>query len=463
MNSFRTTIQSARAGALHLLWLIALLAAPAIGQTTAKAPDFAADGVGIVKKLSAGDFAGIVSRFDAQMAKDLPQARLAEQWKSFSELTGAFVRVTKVSTTEELGHFHSVAMTVAFAQAPQDNVLVVFDRSAHIAGLYFGPQPTEALPNWKAPDYANSSRFHEIAITVEDNAWHLPGTLTVPNGTGPFPAIVLVPGSPPLDEDATVGPNKIFKDIAWGLASRGIAVLRYTKRAHHFGAGLGGGQLGAFTLNEELNDDATAALSLLSARQEINHQQTYLLGHSLGGVAVTQMAQSHTTLAGIVVLGTPAGDLLTALVRRAEDAVAAGGEAGHMSAAVLPVLKKLRDRGFAPGDLAEMFGERNPAGFWEGLRGYQPGASAAKLKVRVLVGVGKHDAEVPPDDWEQWTKALSGRANAALKLYPGLFHLFMPSTATGKGDSPEDWGRPAHVDSAVVDDIASWILLGSKK
>src|SRR5262249_55018454 len=136
---------------------------------------------------------------------------------------------------------------------------------------------------------------------------------------------------------------------------------------------------------------------------------------------------------------------------------------GQASASVLPVLKKLRDRGFAPGELAEMYGERNPTGFWDGLRGFQPGAAAAGLKMRVLVGVAGHDAEVPPDDLEEWNHALIGHANATVKSYPNLFHLFMPSRATGKGDSPEDWGRPAHVDTEVVSDIAAWILSDGKK
>jgi hypothetical protein len=76
-----------------------------------------------------------------------------------------------------------------------------------------------------------------------------------------------------------------------------------------------------------------------------------------------------------------------------------------------------------------------------------------------LVLVGGHDPEVPPDDFEGWQSVLAGRANANVKFYPTLFHLFMPSTAAEKGkDSPDDWARPGHVAPEVVDDIASWIL-----
>ena len=110
--------------------------------------------------------------------------------------------------------------------------------------------------------------------------------------------------------------------IAEGLASRGIAVLRYTKRTHAFGAGLGGGPLSSFTLSEELGDDARAAVSVIASRSDIDHRQIYLLGHSMGGVAVPPIAADDPRIAGIVVMGTPAGDLLTVLIKRSEDGAA---------------------------------------------------------------------------------------------------------------------------------------------
>jgi hypothetical protein len=57
----------------------------------------------------------------------------------------------------------------------------------------------------------------------------VPATLTLPHGNGPWPAVVLLAGSGPQDRDETVGPNKPLKDLAWGLASRGIAVVRFDK------------------------------------------------------------------------------------------------------------------------------------------------------------------------------------------------------------------------------------------
>ncbi len=67
--------------------------------------------------------------------------------------------------------------------------------------------------------YVTAGSFIETDVTVGSAPWALPGTLTVPNGAGPFPAVVLVHGSGPNDRDETFGPNKPFRDLAWGLAS----------------------------------------------------------------------------------------------------------------------------------------------------------------------------------------------------------------------------------------------------
>ncbi len=120
-------------------------------------------------------------------------------------------------------------------------------RPARLSGLSMRP-PAPEVP-YAPPDYAVAGAYTEREVTVGSGEWALPGTLTMPAGPGRFPAVVLVHGSGPNDRDETFGPNKTFKDLALGLASRGVAVLRYDKRTKVYGAKIA--PLKQFTVKEE--------------------------------------------------------------------------------------------------------------------------------------------------------------------------------------------------------------------
>lgn len=85
---------------------------------------------------------------------------------------------------------------------------------------------------WAPPGYVDLSRFEEHDIVLGEGRLAVPGTVTLPSAAGPHPAVVLLSGGGPFDRDETVGANKPLKDIAWGLASRGVAVLRFDKITH---------------------------------------------------------------------------------------------------------------------------------------------------------------------------------------------------------------------------------------
>jgi dienelactone hydrolase len=446
----------------RVIAILVAIASTAGAQTpaAAKATDYAAEGTRIVQALAAGKSSDVAARFDTQMQKELPQAKLSESWGELVAKAGKFQKVTATEVKPQPGGYHCVAMTCAFEHAPEGDALVTFDEAGRIAGLYFGPRPTEQIKEWEAPSYATPDRFEEVPVKVSTGAWHLPGTLSLPKGKRPCPAVVLIPGSPPLDQDESIGPNKVFKDLAWGLASRGIAVLRYTKRTCQYGAGLGGGFISSFSPRDELIDDAHAAFTLLAARREIDPAHIYLVGHSLGGVAAAMVAADESRVAGVVLLGTPSSNLLTALVEREEDAAREGKQANAGGPSMLAALKKIRSGETAPGSTLDIMGMKTPASYFLEMRKYDTGNTTAKLKAPVMVLLGGHDAQVPDREFERWKNVLSAKKDATVKLYPGLFHLFMPSASKDKGDTPEDWMRPAHVSREVVDDVAAKVLEG---
>ena len=138
-------------------------------------------------------------------------------------------------------------------------------------------------------------------MQIGKGEWVLPGTLSVPVGDGPFAAVLLVHGSGPNDRDETIGPNKPFRDLAWGLASQGIAVLRYDKRTKVYPEKMRD-LVSTITVKEEVIDDVLYAVSLLRSIAEVKPQCIVVLGHSLGGYLLPRIGAADTGIAGLIVL-----------------------------------------------------------------------------------------------------------------------------------------------------------------
>src|SRR5271170_6092601 len=181
----------------------------------------------IIQELVAGQFEKVEAIYDVRMKDALPPGKLADGWRDLNKQAGAFQAIASTETSQVQG------LQVVKMQCKLENSLldatVVFNPDGKLGGLSFQPHRAPPAP-WTPAAYVKQDSFSEQPLTLMNGKFELPGTLTVPVGNGPFPAVVLVQGSGPEDHDETIGPNKAFKDLAWGLASRGIVVFRYTKR-----------------------------------------------------------------------------------------------------------------------------------------------------------------------------------------------------------------------------------------
>jgi hypothetical protein len=147
------------------------------------------------------------------------------------------------SAIKECGSVALVGVPVSEAAGPGVTTVkipVAFERTRTIVmrvtdgGKLMGIQraaggAAEPSVAWEPPDYADAGRFDEHEITLGSGPLAVNGTLTLPHGSGPRPGVVLLAGSGPFDRDETIGRNTPFKDLAWGLASYGVAVLRFDK------------------------------------------------------------------------------------------------------------------------------------------------------------------------------------------------------------------------------------------
>jgi dienelactone hydrolase len=284
----------------------------------------------------------------------------------------------------------------------------------------------------------------------------LPGTLAVPVGAGPWPAVVLVHGSGPEDRDETVGANKPFRDLAWGLASLGVAVLRYEKRTKQYATKLAGKVL-ELTLQEETIDDALDAAGRLRSAEGIDARRVFVLGHSLGGLAIPRIGKGDAKIAGLIILAGSTRPLEDIIVEQLDylaslDPAAAAAGASRLAElrAEARKVKQLTAADLSGTNL--FFG--GSARYWLDLRAYDAAATARGLKQPLLILQGQRDYQATEADFEGWQRALGECHNATFKLYPELNHLFM----AGEGKSrPSEYERSGHVAEGVIADIAAWI------
>jgi len=148
----------------------------------------------------------------------------------------------------------------------------------------------------------------EVAFENTGAGVTLAGTLTLPEGDGPFPAAVMITGSGPQDRDETLVGHKPFLVIADHLTRAGVAVLRYDER----GVAESTGDF-ATALTDDFADDALAAVAFLQSDDRIDNERVGLIGHSEGGLVAPMAASSDPSVAFIVMLaglGVDGGEIL---------------------------------------------------------------------------------------------------------------------------------------------------------
>jgi hypothetical protein len=278
----------------------------------------------------------------------------------------------------------------------------------------------------------------------------------MPVGKGPFPGVVLVHGSGPNDRDETVGANKPFRDLAWGLASQGIAVLRYEKRTKQYAKQLAGA-LSGMTVKEETVSDAAAAVGLLRRTEGVDRDRVFVLGHSLGGMLVPRIVAAEPGVAGCIVMAGAARPLEDLVLEQSRFQVSLPGELSpgakakiaEITSQVAAVKALSRDSA----STTQVLGA--PPSYWLDLRGYNPPAAAAALGKPMLILQGGKDCQVSAArDFPLWQKALGDRTDVEFKSYPDLNHLFAEVNGSSTG---AEYEQPGNVAANVVSDVAAFV------
>ncbi len=406
---------------------------------------------GIVAELKANDLVALQSRFDEQLKAALPDENLRGLWAGVRAKAGRL----KACAEPRISWFgeYTLAFTECTFEREGVELKLTFHNDGRLAGLFLEAGGA-SRPHWSAPIYVTQGAFKEREVQVVSGAVSLPGTLSMPAGDGPFPGVVLVHGSGPQDRDETIGGFRPFQDLAQGLASRGIAVLRYDKRTKVFRKELAGTR--DLTIRQEVIDDALAAINILRATAEIDPKRIFLAGHSLGGILAPRIGVLDGSLAGAVLLAAPSRPMSEVVRDQARSLLEPGASEAQRRAE--PGIRKEANA------LADVYAGRPgpPSGmilgasvsYWLDLKSYPPLEAARAFGKPLLILQGERDYQVSMADFAGWKKALGGRRGVVLKSYPALNHLF----AAGKGRStPAEYEKPGHVAAEVVEDIAAFV------
>lgn len=367
-------------------------------------------------------------------------------------------------------------MTGAFTQGPV---------SAPFQLRRTGP-PTAAALRPQEPKPPFPYRVEDVAYRNDSADITIAGTLTLPQGAGPFPAVVLISGSGAQDRDSTIGGHKPFLLWADALTRRGVAVLRADDR------GVGGtGRGPAQPTTRDLAGDARAALAFLASRADINPKRLGLMGHSEGGVIAPMVAADDPRVAFVVILagnGVRGDELLMQQV----DAVATSQGAPRevidwdlkMRRSVYDVVNAevdgkvdevLRHRvvasvGPVPGmpdataaqQTVRQLLDAMSAPWWRYFLSYDPATALARVKVPVLALIGSRDTQVPSAPnlaAMRAALATAGNADATVRELPNLNHLFQTATT---GAPTEYSGIEETIAPSALTLVSNWIVEHAK-
>ena len=297
----------------------------------------------------------------------------------------------------------------------------------------------------------------DIDVHMPASGFSLAGTLTTPQVQGRLrhPAIVLVPGSGPIDRDAVVARIPLFAQLAGQLAEQGFVVLRYDKR----GVGQSGGRTETVTLRDYA-DDVVSAVKWLAKRKDVDNRRIFVVGHS-EGASIAMLAANEKKIAGLVLMGGMGMSGRDLILEQQQQALDSAKIVEPERTAKVELQKKILEAAIAAKGWEALPPEVRPivdTPWYRSLLLFDPAQTMSKVKQPLLILQGGVDTQVRPhhaDKLAELGRARKKPASVEVKHIPGVNHLFVPAKSGEVSEYPALETKSISPD--VAKNIAAWV------
>ena len=300
-------------------------------------------------------------------------------------------------------------------------------------------------------------------IVGEGGSYPLKGILTLPEGASadsPVPAVVFVHGSGSSNMDEKVMKLTPFKDLAEGLAARGIASIRYDKRSFAHGRRML--KAGNLTVKEETIEDAVLAAGILRGEPSVDPGKIFIIGHSMGAMLAPRIDAEGGDFHGLILMAGTPRTLEEVMVGQTEDIQKQGK--GLVKWIVTRQVAKLEKQFEKMDAMTDEEAKRVKLSggttlyYFKEMADHPAADYLLASEKPVLIMQGSGDVQVSVErDFNAYKTLLADRPNVTFKLYEGLNHAFVPALCDNIMKATKEFRVERHIGEEVIGDLASWI------
>ncbi len=404
----------------------------------------------LVQYLKTGQYEKVLELVDSSLVKEVSAFEIKMAWESMRKSMGEF-RDTLDFQQESIGFKKVWNVGLAFEKDSID-LAFYFTEEGKLSGFF--QQPYAVKAPYQLPDYTNAKDFSELPFILYSKGYLLPGILTLSTKSKSSPLLILAHGSGPNSKDEKMGPNPVFKDLAYGLASQGVSTFRYDKRSLVYGSEMISNP-DSFTVYEEVIEDILSAIDTF--HQNSRFKGIFVLGHSLSGYLAPRVAEKRPRIHGIISAAGPARPLQTLILEQYKYFQSIDEDPDDWIYTIKQLQRKieyLESEEFSFSAYAESLPLDLPAAYWMDLKNYDPIQTARNAGVPILVLQGEKDYQVLMTDFALWKSGLKNCSKCRFKSYEKLGHGFFEGA-----DVPgaEQYNQVDHVRKDVILDIAKFI------